>query len=268
MKSNEKGFTVVELLVAVLLAAIVTSAAMALYIVQHKQLMVQDGVTDMQSSVRASAAEVTTRVRMAGYKVPEAVIPIVAHNTNPDTIVVAYDCGLTDDIQIEHAMPQPSAELRCDGHDLSALQDDDLLYIYDPLTKTGEFFVATNIQYSSSHIQHNQGPLSKAYPRGSKILKIDRYKYYVDNSDANHPNLMLQFGAGAPQIFAENITNLDVRYVMSSGTIVDVPGVVDMVREVVFRVDARTDDADYDFFNQYRTRSLTTRVKVRNLGVN
>jgi hypothetical protein len=110
--------------------------------------------------------------------------------------------------------------------------------------------------------------LSKAYPQGSKILKIDRYKYYVDNSDANHPNLMIQVGAGAPQVFAENITNLDVRYVMSSGAIVDVPAVVDMVREVVFRVDARTEDADNEFFNQYRTRSLTTRVKVRNLGVN
>jgi len=268
MRTKEKGFTIIELLIAVLLAAIVTSAAMALYITQHKQLVVQDEVADMQSSVRASIAEVSTKVRMAGYKVPDAVSPIMAYDTNPDTIVISYDCGYGDDIQIEHTMPQPSAELRCDGHDLSAFQDNDLLYIYDPNTKTGEFFKATNIQYSSGHIQHNLGPLSKAYPQGSKILKINRFKYYIDNSDVSHPKLMVQLGANTPQVFADNITNLNIRYLLSSDQVVDVPSVVDMVREVIIRVDARTDKADDEFQTQYRTRSLATRAKVRNLGVN
>lgn len=268
MTKANKGFTIVELLVALLLAAIVTSAAMALYITQHKQLLVQDQVSDMQSSVRAATAELATKVRMAGYKVPDGMPSIVAQNSNPDTILISFDAGETGDIQIEHEMPRPSAELRCDGHDLHGLNDNDWIYIYDPFARVGEFFLATNVQYASSHIQHNTMPLSRIYPRGSKILKINRFKYYVDSSNPNHPNLMVQVGSDAAQIYAENITGLNFSYVLSSGAIVDNPPICDMVREVIITVNARNDKVDNEFQSQYRYRTLTTRVKVRNLGVN
>jgi hypothetical protein len=49
---------------------------------------------------------------------------------------------------------------------------------------------------------------------------------------------------------------------------VDVPVLADMIREVIITIDARNNNRDPDFQNQYRTRELTTRVKVRNLGVN
>jgi hypothetical protein len=263
-----KGFTVLELLVAALLAGMVTTAAMSLYITQHKQLLVQDDVADMQFSIRAAMAELTGKVRMAGYKVPEW-MALKASNTDPDTVTIAYDAGVTlDDIQIEHSMPQPSSELRCDGHDLSGLEDNDLLYIYDPVTMTGEFFLATQIQYSSSHIQHNTMDLSRAYPRGSRILRVNQFKYFIDGSDPDHPNLMVQADNELPQIYAENITHLNFSYLLSSGEVVDVPSLAEMVREVVITVAARTDRADNDFHSRYRIRSLTTRVKVRNLGVN
>jgi hypothetical protein len=165
-------------------------------------------------------------------------------------------------------MPQPSAELRCDGHDLTGINDNDMLYIFDNNTKTGEFFLVTNVQYASYHIQHNTMSLSKSYPLGSKVLKLRRFKYYVDRTDVDHPNLMVQIDGQAAEVFAENITNLNLSYVLSSGVVVDVPPVVDMVREVIIRVDARSDKADNEFQNQYRTRTLSTRVRVRNLGVN
>ena len=264
------GFSIVELLVALILAAIVTSAAMSLYITQHKQLLVQDQISDMQSSVRAATAELATKIRMAGYNIPDPVLPIVAANTNPDTITIAYDESGGVNIAIAHAMPQPSAELRCDDSDLSALHDNDYLYIYDPATKTGEFFLATHIQYSSGHIQHNTANLSRAYPVGSQIFKIRRFKYYIDNtSDANHPNFMIAADGNQGQVFAENITNLNFSYKLSSGAIVDIPPLSDMIREVIITVNARAERADTDFrARNYRTRTLSTRVKVRNLGVN
>jgi hypothetical protein len=189
-------------------------------------------------------------------------------NTNPDTVYIAYEAGVQGDIQIEHSMPRPSAELRCDGHDLFGLYDNDWLYIYDPGVRSGEYFLATNVQYSSSHIQHNTMSLSRAYPGGSKIIKISRFKFFIDQTDPNHPNLMVTINGSAPQIYAENITNLNMQYVLSSGAVVDVPPLANMIREAVITVSARTDKVDNDFQSQYRTRSLTTRVKVRNLGVN
>ena len=264
------GFTVVELLVSLILAAIVTSAAMALYITQHKQLLVQDEISDMQAGVRAATAELATKIRMAGYKVPITNLAIRAANNNPDSIAIAYDTGEIGDVRLSAAMASVSADLQCNGYSLAGISNNDWLYIYDPTAKVGEYFLVTNIQSSPPVLQHTGMNFSRVYPLGSQLYKIRRYKYYVDNTtDTNHPNLMVQVDTQAPQIFAENITNLNFTYKLSSGVTVDVPILADMVREVIITVDARTDDADSQFSaRQYRTRSLSTRVKVRNLGVN
>jgi hypothetical protein len=49
---------------------------------------------------------------------------------------------------------------------------------------------------------------------------------------------------------------------------VDTPPVADMIRTVIITVNARNNQADTRFQSQYRVRTLSTRVKVRNLGVN
>jgi hypothetical protein len=111
-------------------------------------------------------------------------------------------------------------------------------------------------------------PLSKAYPAGSKVFKMNRFKYFIDCSDSLHPNLMLEAPGMGAQVYAENITDLNLRYVLSSGAIADVFPTPDMVREVIIELDARTNRADDEFQNPYRVRDLLTRVRVRNLGIN
>jgi prepilin-type N-terminal cleavage/methylation domain-containing protein len=260
------GFTLIELLIALLLAAIVTTAAMGIYIAQHKQMVVQDEVTDMQAAIRASAVELGSKIRMAGYKVPEGIPKLEASDTDPDTIMVTFDSGGFEDVTVEHPMPQPSAELRCDGHDISALHDGDWVFIYDPFTQSGEFFLVTEVQVASSHIQHNTMPLSKVYPVGSQVIMMNQFKYYIDNSDADHPALICWTHRTGPQVFAENITDLNLQYMLASGEIVDTFPDDDMVREVIIGLDARTDKKDPEFYTDYRTRGLETRVRVRNLG--
>ncbi len=261
------GFTMIELVVALFLAGVVTSAAMALYITQHKQMIVQDQISDMQASIRASAVELSTKIRLAGYRVPEGVPKIEASNTNPDTITITYDAGGLENVILEHDMPQPSAELRCDGHDISALFDDDWVYIYDPVAHSGEFFHVTQVQYASSHIQHNDMALGRIYTVGARLIRMNQFKYFIDQTDRDHPKLMVQRPGRPAEIFAENITSLNFSYVLSSGAVVDVPPDDDMVREVIISLDGRTDKADDEFAEDYRTRSIDTRVKVRNIGM-
>jgi len=265
--SGRLGFTLIELLISVFLAAIVTSAAMGIYITQHKQLIVQDEISDMQANIRAAAVELATNIRMAGFNVPGTVPKLEAYNTNPDTIIVTFDAGNLDNVQIEHDMPQVSAELRCDGHDVSGLTDGDWVFIYDPVNDTGEFFETSHIQFASSNIQHNTMPLTRTYTTGSLVIKMNRFKYYIDRTDPNHPNLMMQAVGQQPEIYAENITDLNFRYVLSSGAIVDVPPSSDMVREILINIQAQTNDPDHEFETPYRSRTLDTRVKVRNLGL-
>lgn len=193
---NNKGMTITELLISSFISVIVLSASLSVYVVQHKHMIVQSQVSDMQHSIRASMEELSTKIKMAGYNVPSGMAPLIAYNTNPDTIVLAYDSEIIEGVELNHAMPQRSAELRCSG-DLSGLQDDDWVYIYDPFNQTGEYFLITHVQIAAGHIQHNTMPLSRTYPVGSLIFKMNQYKYFIDRTtDSDHPpsiSLLLNF---------------------------------------------------------------------------
>lgn len=260
------GFTLIELLIAVFLAAVVALTAMGIYITQQRQSIVQDEVADMQANIRAAAVELTSKIRMAGYQVPAGIPKLEASNTNPDTIVITFDSGAFENVTVEQPMRRPSSDLRCDGHDISALRNGDWAFIYDPRTESGEFFLVTEVRAASARIQHNTMPLSRVYPVGSRVILMNRFKYYIDNSDPDHPNLICWTYRTGPQIFAENISAMNFRYILTNGQMVDVFPEEELVREIVISLDARTDTPDEEFYADYGMHGLDTRVKVRNLG--
>jgi type II secretory pathway pseudopilin PulG len=64
---NEKGMTLVELLIATLLTFIVGTAALEFYASQHNQWLAQTDVSDMQQNARALIDELSRNIRSAGY---------------------------------------------------------------------------------------------------------------------------------------------------------------------------------------------------------
>jgi len=62
-----KGFTLLELLVAVALSVIIITAAYFFYSTQIKFRVTQERVTDMQQNLRASMVMLGNDIRMAGY---------------------------------------------------------------------------------------------------------------------------------------------------------------------------------------------------------
>jgi prepilin-type N-terminal cleavage/methylation domain-containing protein len=266
-RGKEKGFTILELLIALMITAIMVTAGYGVYINQHESWIIQEQVTSMQQNARAAMHELETKIRMAGYKLPGGIEPIYAKNSNPDTITIIFKNEMECDAPLEHTMPQPSSELRCDGHDISCFHENTWAYIYDPFADTGEFFYITQVQESSSHIQHNTTNLSRCYPQGSIVSYMDMFKFYIDKTDTTHPNLMEQHVLDTPFVYAENIEDLQFRYGLANGVYVDIPPAASVVREVQISLVARTDRKDLQFAGQYRRRSLTSDVKIRNLGL-
>jgi prepilin-type N-terminal cleavage/methylation domain-containing protein len=264
---NQRGMTLIELLVALVITTIITSAGYGIYLIQHENWIIQEQVTNMQQNARVAVHELETKIRMAGYGLRGGIDPIYAKNTNPDTITIVFQNEINCEATIEHAMPQPSSELRCDGHDVSCFKDNTWAYIYDPSADTGEFFYITQVQTSSSHIQHNTMDLSRCYPVGSFVMFVDRYKFYIDKSDTTHPNLMRQGVGETPQVYAEDIEDLQFRYGLANGVFLDVPPAASVVREVLISLTARTERKDLQFTGKYRRRTLASEVKVRNLGL-
>jgi prepilin-type N-terminal cleavage/methylation domain-containing protein len=263
------GFTLIEILVAAIIGVIATAAAVEIYVHQHKNWVIQDAVSDLQQNGRAAVDEIAAMSRQAGYGVPEGLDAIVSSKgtdvTEPDSITLVFlhepECTTT----IKDPMPQPSAELKCLG-DISCYEDGQWCYIWDPNTKTGEFFVITQVQVASSHIQHNTMPLSKSYPAGSRLFTFDLYRYFVDSwSDTLHPRLMRQEYNQTPSIYADNIDNMQIQYVLTDGSVRDtIPG-SRYVRVIDIEMVARTRDKDL-MLHDYRYDTLSTSVVVRNLS--
>ncbi len=264
---NHSGLTLIELLISITMGLIIVGAGLELYLNQHKAWIIEEQISEMQQSGRASIDELSRKIMMSGYELPRGINPISASNTNPDTITLLFRNEGLCDATVEWPMPQPSSELRCDGHDVSCFKDDTWAFIYDPNTLTGEFFYVTQVQTGSSHIQHNTMDLSKCYPAGSQVMMLDFYKYYLDTTtDPNHPNLMRMGPDMTPWVFAENIEDLQFRYGLANGVYVDVPVIGNIVREVQVSLRARTSRQDLQIPG-YRKRTFASSVKVRNLGL-
>ncbi len=67
-KSNPRqGFTLVELMVTLVIAFVITGAAYAAYVVQQKNYTVQEDVAEMQQNIRVALEVMAREMRMAGF---------------------------------------------------------------------------------------------------------------------------------------------------------------------------------------------------------
>jgi len=262
-----KGVSLIEVMIALVLTGIIATAVLRLYSTQHKNYMVQDDVTGIQSAARASIDELTRQVRMAGYGLPLGVPPLIAYNTDPDTIIVTYAAENCETV-LSAPMPKPSSELKCSG-DLSCFYDGQWVFIFDPDSGGGEFFEITEVQVAAYHLQHNTMDLSRVYDTNAIIIAMNQIKFYIDDiSDPDHPALMMQLPGRPAAVYAENITDLQFRYRLDNGTIVDQPVLMSDVREVIISVVGRSNNPDYAYDDpQYRNRTYSSSVFVRNMGI-
>jgi type IV pilus assembly protein PilW len=65
-KNNEKGFTLVELLIAMVIAAIVMTSVYSVYQSQQRSYVVQEEVAAMHQNLRAAMYFIEREIRMAG----------------------------------------------------------------------------------------------------------------------------------------------------------------------------------------------------------
>ncbi|HEQ99760.1 MAG TPA: prepilin-type N-terminal cleavage/methylation domain-containing protein [candidate division Zixibacteria bacterium] len=264
IRSNN-GVTLIELLIAAVIALVCAGAALELYVNQQKNWLTQENITDMQQNGRAGIDEIVYHARQAGYHLPPALEAIYPSNSDPDSITFVYlkepqcDCALTA------PMPLPSSELKLSPDTIDCFEPDTWAYIYDPFADEGEFFLITWVQTDAGHLQHNTMSLSKKYPAGSIVYVIEVVTFYVDNTtDSLHPKLMYQRFEDA-NIYADNIEDLQFTYTLAHGAVVDSFISADNVREVNVDLVARTDRIDPARGQGYLRDTLSTTVYLRNM---
>jgi hypothetical protein len=256
-----------ELLLTLLMGSLVVTAVTKFYVNQHYHVNQQMDVTDVQQNLRAAMQEMTDQIRMAGYGMPAAMDPILAFNTNPDTIMFFYRRSPTSQAVLTQDMGDQTDDLVCTGYDLSEFRTNTWAYIFDPSSNTGEFFYMSSVDDGADEINHSITPLSKAYGTGSLVIAVEVMKYFVDQTDAANPRLMRNRQGEGTVVFSEGIDSLQLSYQLTSGVWSDAPVAGRLVRSVQITLGA-VGRGDVDGVVQgARRRSLTTRVNVRNLAM-
>lgn len=268
LRENEKGMTLVEVVIALTISAIVVTAAIGIYLTQHKGWIIQEQVSDMQQNARAAIRELTTRIRMAGYGIPGGIDPIITSNNNPDAITIYYKKEPVCECTLSHDMPGKSDLLKFHDQDLSCFESNTMALIYDLTAQSGEFFYIPDLNKGNKEMMHTPSNLSKQYPAGSIVFSIEIFRYYLDMvTDPDHPRLMAVRADTIPRVFAENVEDLQFLYSLANGVYSHSPPTGRLIREVNIALTTKTEKKDLQFEDDYRRRTYVSNVKIRNLGL-
>lgn len=91
--TNERGVTIIEMLIAALVMAVVLTAGFRFYTRMHLAAMAQDTVSELQHQGRNTLRDMRKTVRQAGYNVPPGHPP---YQIKGDTLAVYY--GMTQPV--------------------------------------------------------------------------------------------------------------------------------------------------------------------------
>ncbi|MDY0361317.1 MAG: prepilin-type N-terminal cleavage/methylation domain-containing protein [Desulforegulaceae bacterium] len=140
---NEKGFTLVELVVTIVIGLIVVTFVSAFFINEKKLYESQNQIIDMQQDLRTSLSLMTTEIRMAGYNPlnsSDFAVEKAIHKTEANEIIFLAD--FNDNGTLETASERIRYALNADGALCRAVGDDTaLLY---PIAENVENF---NLNY-------------------------------------------------------------------------------------------------------------------------
>jgi type II secretory pathway pseudopilin PulG len=267
--SGQLGYTVVELLVAMMLSAVVMSMAVSDFGFTVHMRRDLDLLVETQHGLRSALAEITQELRQAGACLPTTgdFISLGGKNDGEhDRLTVRI--GKVDDdvvcirtVVVETAVAGTSTLV---VQDSSRFEPDEWVYLRSA-TGTGQTARVASVTSSALVID---GSLDVDYTDGSGVFAIEERAYGIDASSA-YPMLTVAIDGEDPQPLVGGVEKLDVEYLLTPCPPCDPvaePADGDQwhqVREVAVRVGVISSVPNHQ--GDYVRLTGTTNIKPRNL---
>ena len=274
LKTN-KGVTLIELLIALVISSILIAALYRVFISQQKTYTVQEQVTDMQQNARVGINRMMSEIRMAGFgnvgdvlglpadvngkKGVNGFTQVVTPGENTITIVGGFK-------QIRRDNGSPILISSASGNTIT------LNYATDDFDGTAHRFISIGGVESSTVLQRDVRVLTLSstlkinHPVGTPIFKIQAITYTTGVSDGKPVLQRNENTGGRPQPLADNIENIQFDYLDAQGSATANPANIRMVKVTV---NARTDMSDPQLKggDGYRRRQIASNIYLRNMGL-
>ena len=236
LRRSEAGFSLIEVMSALVILAIALTAVFATFISQQKSFTVQNRVAEMQQNLRQAIEYISRDIRLAGYGIPDnVVVPGTANpagiasirslyaidnTTGPDQIYILYmfDMDANQPPAVNTAAMTGTGSVTVDntdgflpaGGELVLITDGTTADLFQTTLAGGGVLTFGTGAYNTGH--------TKFYgvgPPPSTVSKARFVRYFIDNStDSAHPTLMVDRnipGQGA-QPLADDIEDMQLTY--------------------------------------------------------
>lgn len=251
-RRHERGFTVIEMLVATAIMMVVTGAVFSLMNPAHGTFQAQPEVSDMQQRVRVAVEALQRDLIMAGAGTYSGtkqgslgnffatILPDREGSATPDppgtfkcttnfcdaldgsdTITIMYVPPTPAQTTIRDEMPAQAVPLKvehqagCPDQNHAALcgfKAGMQLLIFDE-TGTYDTFTVSSVADEALQIRHQGTVLSKTYAPGSWVTQVKTATFYLKTDTAtNTYQLMYYDGDQADQPIVENVVGLAFEY--------------------------------------------------------
>ena len=272
LKTN-KGVTLIELLIALVMSSLLTAALYQVFIGQQKIYMVQEQVVDVQQNVRVAINRMMSEIRMAGFGNIENVLDLVGGVNGFSQVITPAPNKITivgGFKQIRRDNGSPILISSVSGNTIK------LNYATAEFDRPAHRFISIGGVESSTVLQRNVRILTltsnlKFNHRPDlytiPIFKIQAVTYTTEKSDDGKPVLYRNENTGGSrQPLADNIENIQFEYFDAQGKPTANP---EKIRMVKVTVTARTDRLDPQFKggDGYRRRQIASNIYIRNMGL-
>jgi prepilin-type N-terminal cleavage/methylation domain-containing protein len=270
---EDKGVTLVELMIALMMSSILIAALYRTFIGQQRTYTVQEQVVDMQQNVTVSIHRMMSEIRMAGFgNVNNALglsggvngfTQVITPNNNTLTIVGGFK-------QVKRDNGDPIL-INSVGKDPTGKNTLTLNYATDNFDGAKHHFISigglesNTVAFRSGSVLTLSLPLTLIPRASTPIFKIQALTYDLGISDGKNVLRRNENTGGYPQPLAENIENVQFEYFDANGNPTGIPSNIRMVRVTVT---ARTDMKDPEFTegDGYRRRQIASNIYIRNMG--
>lgn len=270
LRRDERGFTIVEGLVVLVVTGILITLMFKFHLMQNKEYDIQTQISFLQKDIRSSMESLGAEIRMAGSGFPKTALPVAVTIIEGET---QTEGPPSDEIMILRAVPgvqavlpdsMPSVEVPLKVDDTAGFENG-WAVIHDNIG--AEAFLITEVNHDSDHIT-TAAPLSRRYLANSVVFQAQYRHVYLDKETCpDHPRLVMRDWQGHESIVAEDIESIRFSYWLHDDTETTVQPAdvtqIDMVRMSIVGRTARA-DSSLPEDDPYRKRDMSARVQLRN----
>jgi len=240
IQNRQKGLTLVEIMIALLLGLFLLTGVIQIFIGSKQSYRMQENISRMQENGRFALHFLKKDIRMAGYWGCVKDISTITNHLDPAgtdydanihlfTVPVTGTDGTTDSITLRGAfdsgirvtspfMPTPAGALHIEPTD--KIEQADIAMVSD--CRQADIFQITpsNITTSGT-VTHNTGAedpgnltknFSKTYEDDARIFKLRTTTYTIQNGVGGLPGLFREFDSDGAEELIEGIENMQILY--------------------------------------------------------